>query len=197
MAVKRLKTTATILIYPKEEKPNANVEDLLKKELQQSETTVKIKSDRRFQKGRLAITCKWEEDLQKLTETLKEAISENITTKRPGIRHPSIIIYNVPNNIPMEYVQRAIRAHTENPDDLKLHFKMRGRTEDISHLILEDLSEWKPVFCPGLMSEKYSSAYLPECKPMFRPGIDVPNTRTFLKNAVQLTRVQTHVPTWD
>ncbi|KAF8788501.1 hypothetical protein HNY73_006534 [Argiope bruennichi] len=40
----------------------------------------------------------------------------------------------------MEDVQRAIRAHTENPD-LKLRFKMRGRTEDISHLILEAPSQ--------------------------------------------------------
>ncbi|KAF8795453.1 hypothetical protein HNY73_003298 [Argiope bruennichi] len=89
---KRPKSKATILIYPKEEKPNTNVEDLLKKELQQSETTVKIKSVRRIQKGGLAITCKREENLQKLTETLKEkeTITENITTKRFGMRHPSI-----------------------------------------------------------------------------------------------------------
>ncbi|KAF8782108.1 hypothetical protein HNY73_012436 [Argiope bruennichi] len=118
--------------YPKEEKPNSNVEDLLKKELQQSETTVKIKSVRRIQKGGLAITCKREEDLQKFTETLKqkEAITENITTKRPGMRHPSIIIYNVPNNIPMEDVQRAISAHTENPDHLNFALN-RGRTETL------------------------------------------------------------------
>ncbi|KAF8786940.1 hypothetical protein HNY73_008586 [Argiope bruennichi] len=134
---------STVLIYPKEEKPNTNVQDLLKKELQQSETTVKIKSVRRIQKGGLAITCKREEGLQKFTETLKEkeAITENTTTKRPGMRHPSIIIYNVPNNIQMEDVQKAIRAHTENPEHLKLRFKMRGRTKDTSHLILEAPSE--------------------------------------------------------
>ncbi|KAF8764790.1 hypothetical protein HNY73_022836 [Argiope bruennichi] len=135
------KSTATILIYPKEKKPNTNVEDLLKKELQQSETTVKIKSVRRIQKGGLAITCKREEDLQKLTETLKEAFTENITTKRPRMRYPRIIIYNVSKNVPMEDVQRAIRAHTKNPEDLKRRFKMRGRTEDTSHLILEAPSE--------------------------------------------------------
>ncbi|KAF8784353.1 hypothetical protein HNY73_010041 [Argiope bruennichi] len=124
-------------------KPNTNVEDLLKKELQQTETTVKVKSVRRIQKGGLAITCQREEDLQKLTETLKEkeTITENITTKRPGMRHPSIIIYNIPNNVPMEDIQKAIRAQTENPEDLKLRFKMRGRTEDTSHLILEAPSE--------------------------------------------------------
>ncbi|KAF8765175.1 hypothetical protein HNY73_023163 [Argiope bruennichi] len=143
IAKKRPKSKATILLYPKEGKPNTNVEDLLKKELQQSETTVKVKSVRRIQKGGLAITCQREEDLQKLTETLKkkETITENITTKRPGMRHPSIIIYNIPNNVPMEDIQKAILAQTENPEDLKLRFKMRGRTEDTSHLILEAPSE--------------------------------------------------------
>ncbi|KAF8778951.1 hypothetical protein HNY73_015625 [Argiope bruennichi] len=143
IARKRPKRKATILIYPKEEKPNTNAEDRLKKELQQSETAVKIKSVWRIQKGGLAITCKREEDLQKLTETLKEkeTITENITAKRTGMRHPSIIIYNVPDNVPMEDVQKAIRAHTKYSEDLKLRFKMRGRTEDTSHLILEAPSE--------------------------------------------------------
>ncbi|KAF8793420.1 hypothetical protein HNY73_004902 [Argiope bruennichi] len=129
--------------YLQNKKPNTNVEGFLKKELQQSETTVKIKSVRRIQKGGLAITCKREEDLQKLTETLieKEAITENITTKRSGMRHPSIIIYNVPNNVPMKDVQRTIRPHTKNLDDLKLRFKMRRRIENTSYVILEAPSE--------------------------------------------------------
>ncbi|KAF8784070.1 hypothetical protein HNY73_011700 [Argiope bruennichi] len=143
IAKKRPKSKATILLYPKEGKPNTNVEDLLKKELQQTETTVKVKSVRRIQKGGLAITCQREEDLQKLTETLKEkeTITENITTKRPGMRHPSIIIYNIPNNVPMEDIQKAIRAQTENPEDLKLRFKMRGQKRRHSPLILEAPSE--------------------------------------------------------
>ncbi|GBL81047.1 hypothetical protein AVEN_83124-1 [Araneus ventricosus] len=55
----------------------------------------------------------------------------------PGMRHPSIIIYDVPISTEFEDAQRAIQIHPESKQDLKIRFRLKGRKENTNHLNLE------------------------------------------------------------
>ncbi|GBO12448.1 hypothetical protein AVEN_160632-1 [Araneus ventricosus] len=55
----------------------------------------------------------------------------------PGKRHPSIIIYDLPNTITDQEVQEALRTYTEDAENIRTRFKLKGRKPDTSHWVME------------------------------------------------------------
>ncbi|GBN98258.1 hypothetical protein AVEN_43837-1 [Araneus ventricosus] len=55
----------------------------------------------------------------------------------PGKRHPSIILYDLPNTITDQEVQEALRTYTEDGENLRTRFKLKGRKPDTSHWVME------------------------------------------------------------
>ncbi|GBL75331.1 hypothetical protein AVEN_194542-2-1, partial [Araneus ventricosus] len=57
--------------------------------------------------------------------------------RMPGKRHPSIILYDLPNTITDQKVQEALRTYTEDGENLRIRFKLKGRKPDTSHWVME------------------------------------------------------------
>ncbi|GBM25447.1 hypothetical protein AVEN_235847-1, partial [Araneus ventricosus] len=91
----------------------------------------------------IAITCRKEEDVQALLDKIEnsESLNNVITARKPVKRHPSIIIYGIPDQTTNEEVQDSLRHHTGIDKDLKIRFKLRRRTQGTSHWVIETPSE--------------------------------------------------------
>ncbi|CAL1264681.1 unnamed protein product [Larinioides sclopetarius] len=57
--------------------------------------------------------------------------------RNPQKRHPSIIIYNIPNSIEESEIHKSIKTFTKMDVNLNLRFKLKGRRENTSHWIFE------------------------------------------------------------
>ncbi|GBN96433.1 hypothetical protein AVEN_63122-1 [Araneus ventricosus] len=70
-----------------------------------------------------------------------DTLKDKITSRLPAKRHPSIIIYDIPNDTTDEEIQASLKANTGIEKDLKLRFKLRGRKQETSHWIMEAPAE--------------------------------------------------------
>ncbi|GBO16703.1 hypothetical protein AVEN_209461-1 [Araneus ventricosus] len=113
------------------------VEEILKKEL--SKLDFNIKNIKKVQNAGLVVVCDKEEDISKLVSSItdKEDLAAKIETKGPGKRHPSLIVYDIPNSILEEELHQAIVNRLALPNPLKLRFKLRRKEQDTSHWVLE------------------------------------------------------------
>ncbi|GBN61260.1 hypothetical protein AVEN_94210-1 [Araneus ventricosus] len=62
---------------------------------------------------------------------------EKVSHRMPGKRHPSIILYDLPNTITDQEVQETLRTYTEDGENLRTPFKLKGRKPDASHWVME------------------------------------------------------------
>ncbi|GBM22503.1 Putative protein in type-1 retrotransposable element R1DM [Araneus ventricosus] len=138
----------TILLYQKELYDDGNqkmekkgLEHLLREELSCNE--VNLSNIKPVRNNGIAITCKKEGDAQAILDKIAntESLNKLITARKPKKRHPSIIIYGISNQTTNEEIQDALRHRTGIENDVKLRFKLRGRTEGTSHWVFETPSD--------------------------------------------------------
>ncbi|GBO01274.1 hypothetical protein AVEN_22290-1 [Araneus ventricosus] len=128
------KRSPAILLNPKGTAENKTpVEEILKKEL--SKPGSNIQNIKKVQNKGLVVFCDKEEDIFNLVTSItdKEALAAKIETKAPSKRHPSLIVYDIPNSTTEEELQQAIVDRLALPNSLKL----RGKEKDTSHWVLE------------------------------------------------------------
>ncbi|GBN02572.1 hypothetical protein AVEN_89534-1 [Araneus ventricosus] len=149
---KQQKKTPTILIYHKEQDQDqeategtthskTNLETLLRKELSCQE--VRLHNIKPLRNEGIAISCKDENDIKTLMDRIQKSdtLKDKIASRLPAKRHPSIIIYDIPNDTTDEEIQASLKANTGIEKDLKLRFKLRGRKQETSHWIMEAPAE--------------------------------------------------------
>ncbi|GBM23154.1 hypothetical protein AVEN_147072-1 [Araneus ventricosus] len=112
-ALRGMRKPHTILVYPAKDSSEAtSVEEILKNTIR-PEANVKIRLDG------------------------DNSAKEKVSYRMPGKRHPSIIIYDLPNTITDQEVQEALRTYTEDGENLRTRFKLKGRKPDTSHWVME------------------------------------------------------------
>ncbi|GBM92131.1 Putative protein in type-1 retrotransposable element R1DM [Araneus ventricosus] len=138
----------TILLYHKELYDDGNqkmekkgLEHLIREELSCNE--VNLSNIKPVRNNGIAITCTKEGDAQAIMDKIAntESLNKLITARKPKKRHPSIIIYDISDQTTNEEIQDALRHHTGIENDIKLRFKLRGRTEGTSHWVIETPSD--------------------------------------------------------
>ncbi|GBM42511.1 hypothetical protein AVEN_80023-1 [Araneus ventricosus] len=121
--------------------PKKGIEHLLRENLSCNE--ISFSNIKTVRNNGIAITCRKEEDVQALLDKIEnsESLNNVITARKPVKRHPSIIIYGIPDQTTNEEVQDSLRHHTGIDKDLKIRFKLRRRTQGTSHWVIETPSE--------------------------------------------------------
>ncbi|GBN41359.1 hypothetical protein AVEN_53973-1 [Araneus ventricosus] len=125
-----------LIVVPNDgaEGSNKDVEPILRKELPQ-ETANKIKLVRETHKSEMAVECHKEEDVGTIKESI-ESINNNVSTRHPGKRHQSLVIYDFPEATTIKEIQKVTGGYSENCMSQRLRFKMRGREEGKNHIML-------------------------------------------------------------
>ncbi|GBN47362.1 hypothetical protein AVEN_201076-1 [Araneus ventricosus] len=74
----------------------------------------KIKNVRTIRNNRFAITCNREEDLEQIINKINgtESLSNSIAYKKPKRKHPSIILYNIPNWEDEVSIQNVLKVYS-------------------------------------------------------------------------------------
>ncbi|KAF8784234.1 putative 50 kDa protein in type I like protein [Argiope bruennichi] len=135
------KKPQALLIYPSESSRGpGEIKELLRKEV--AHPGIKIKDVRNIKNG-VAIVCENSEDVTRLESTIKNSASlkDTIQSKQPAKRHPSIILYNLPEEISIDEINEALRSRAGISDDLKLRFKLTGRQPGTAHWVMEAPSD--------------------------------------------------------
>ncbi|GBM65538.1 hypothetical protein AVEN_83387-1 [Araneus ventricosus] len=139
MARKDNKKPSTLFLFPTGNLDDlTNIKDLLQKEANNSE--IHIRNLISIQNKGLAVTCREDLDVQTLLDTInnKESLKATIIA---GKRHPSIIIYNMPEPITQEEVNETFRAHAGTTEKLKLRFRLTDRQPGTVHWVMKASSK--------------------------------------------------------
>ncbi|GBM87242.1 Dynein heavy chain 12, axonemal [Araneus ventricosus] len=126
----------TLLLYPAIE-TSQDLPTLLNETLPASE--FKIKGLHSISKNGIAVSFNSEEDKSSFNNIIQhnERIASKILTKQPGVRHPSIIIKNVPTSIQLEEIQSTIQSYTKDSGLLRARFQFPGSKLDTNNWVLE------------------------------------------------------------
>ncbi|GBN99318.1 hypothetical protein AVEN_184966-1 [Araneus ventricosus] len=138
-ALRGMRKPHTILVYPaKDSSEAASVEEILKNTIR-PEANVKIREFRKVKNQGVAVSCDSVKDIQSIISRLDgdNSAKEKVSHRMPGKRHPSIIIYDLPNTITDQEVQEALRTYTEDGENLRTRLKLKGRKPDTSHWVME------------------------------------------------------------
>ncbi|GBN51090.1 hypothetical protein AVEN_85973-1 [Araneus ventricosus] len=116
---------------------NKDIEAIIRKELPQ-EMANKIKGN--IQKRDSSRMSK-RGGCRAIKESI-ESHNNNVSTRPPGKRHPSLVIYAVPEATTIEEIQKTAETYSEEGMSLLLQVKMKGRKEEKSHIVLEAPSKF-------------------------------------------------------
>ncbi|KAF8786052.1 PiggyBac transposable element-derived protein like [Argiope bruennichi] len=175
----------------RQQKKPEDIKELLKKEV--AHPGIRIKEVRNIKNG-VAVICDNSEAIAQLETKLKNstALNKNIQIKQPAKRHPSIIIYNLPDEITPEEVNEALKTGAGITEDLKLRFKLSGRLQGTAHWVLEAPSEsFHKIKKLGKIPINWSMHQVKEffhikrcnkCQGFRHLAKDCPNTRPFCGN---------------
>lgn len=125
------KSNQTILIYPNNKE--TKLEKVLEEKLGKKNS--KFKSIKKIRNRGLAITMNSEEDLEEMKIKLEEEETSNICIKVPFKRNPKLIIYNVPEDIVEEDIQKELLTDEEGSTAI-YKFKLRGKNGN-THMVFE------------------------------------------------------------
>ncbi|GBL72985.1 hypothetical protein AVEN_128159-1 [Araneus ventricosus] len=134
-----MRKSHTILVYPAKDSSEAtSVEEILKNTIW-PEASVKIREFRKVKNQGVAVSCDSVKDIQSIISGLDgdNSAKAKVSHRMPGKRHPSIILYDLPNTITDQEVQQALRTYTEDGENLRIRFKLKGRKPDTSHWVME------------------------------------------------------------
>ncbi|GBO12314.1 hypothetical protein AVEN_188917-1 [Araneus ventricosus] len=124
-----------LLIYPTEE-DTESVRNLLLKELPNPPS---LTATRSIKNNGLAIVLQNTQQREDLIKSISDnpALNTKVTSKLPGKRHPSLILYNVPRNLPEEDIQKTLQDATSTDKAFKIRFKFKGREDNSDNWIIE------------------------------------------------------------
>ncbi|GBN63007.1 hypothetical protein AVEN_29627-1, partial [Araneus ventricosus] len=98
---------------------------------------LKLKVFIQFPKSSIAVSFNSEEDKSLIQQHYSTLVSTfKILTKQP-VRHPSIIIKNVPTSIQLEEIQSTIQSYTKDSGLLRARFQFPGSKPDTNNWVLE------------------------------------------------------------
>ncbi|GBL73599.1 Tyrosine-protein phosphatase 69D [Araneus ventricosus] len=138
-ALRGMRKPHTILVYPAKDSSEAtSIEEILKNSIR-PKANVKIREFRKVKNQGVAVSCDSVTDIQSIISRLDgdNSAKEKVSHRMPGKRHPSIILYDLPNSITDQEVQEALRTYTEDAENLRTRFKLKGRKPDTSHWVME------------------------------------------------------------
>ncbi|GBM43290.1 hypothetical protein AVEN_220821-1 [Araneus ventricosus] len=135
------KKTPTLLLYPMKSAEKEEVLEIPEREIARPST--KIKDVQKIKNKGVAVQLERDQDVEELVQTInsKETLKSTMETKKPVKRHPSIIIYNLPDETTEGEVQEALAINADIKERLNIRFKLSGRQPGTAHWILETPSE--------------------------------------------------------
>ncbi|GBO32463.1 hypothetical protein AVEN_57582-1 [Araneus ventricosus] len=135
------KTPTTLLLYPMKSVEKEEVLEIRKREIARPST--KIKYVQKIKNKGVAVQLERDQDVEELIQTInsKETLKSTIETKKPGKRHPSIIIYNLPDETIEDEVQETLAINADIKERLNIRFELSGRQPGTAHWILETPNE--------------------------------------------------------
>ncbi|GBM28836.1 hypothetical protein AVEN_43560-1 [Araneus ventricosus] len=100
---------------------------------------VQIQNIKQVRSNVLAVSMATSNDSEKLIAeiTSNEILNSSMTIKIPKKRHPSVIVYNVQNDVEESEIQQAFRKCTFNETDLKFRFKFKGSSPNHQNWVFE------------------------------------------------------------
>ncbi|GBN82536.1 hypothetical protein AVEN_248605-1 [Araneus ventricosus] len=126
----------TLLLYPALE-TSQDLPTLLNETLPASK--FKIKGLHSISKNGIAVSFNSEEEKSSFNNIIQhsESFASKILTKQPGVRHPSIIIKNVPTSIQLEEIQSTIQSYSKDSGLLRARFQFPGSKPETTNWVLE------------------------------------------------------------
>ncbi|GBM26036.1 hypothetical protein AVEN_62003-1 [Araneus ventricosus] len=130
----------TLLLYPMKS-TEKEVLEILKREIARSST--KIKDVQKIKSKGVGVHLERDQDVEELIQTInnKETLKSTIETKKPGKRHPGIIIYNLPDETTEDEVQEALAVNADIKERLNIRFKLSCWQPGTAHWVLETPSK--------------------------------------------------------
>ncbi|GBN91926.1 hypothetical protein AVEN_235976-1 [Araneus ventricosus] len=138
---KKQKPKFVSLIYPKDgETSSEEVKSQLYSSIAPSKFNVNVKNVKKLQNGGVAVECSTEDQLQKIMTEINsnKELQEKLEAKRPALKLPKVIIYDVEANFPKENLLQTISQQNEvDIKQMKLLFQIKSKTKDKCHWVLE------------------------------------------------------------
>ncbi|GBM79261.1 hypothetical protein AVEN_251764-1, partial [Araneus ventricosus] len=133
--------TPNLASLPNEISGKEEVLEILKREMARPST--KIKDVQKIKNKGVAVQLERDQDVEELIQTInsKETLKSTIETKKPGKRHPRVIIYNLPDETTEDEVQEALAINADIKERVNIRFKLSGQQPGTAHWILETPSE--------------------------------------------------------
>ncbi|GBM43830.1 hypothetical protein AVEN_166227-1 [Araneus ventricosus] len=125
-------STTSLLLYPAEQASDKESDfyNILFTELPAPKA--KIDNIKKIKSKGLAIILATSEESKKLIEEISNnaSLKTKVSIKFPKKRHPSVIVYNVNNQIEESEIHEALRKCIQLEEDLTLRFKFKGTSPD-------------------------------------------------------------------
>ncbi|GBN18439.1 hypothetical protein AVEN_236860-1 [Araneus ventricosus] len=134
-----------ILLYPKEKDSlEGSMRDFLSDEVPPNHSIFKnVRKIKNIKNNGLAVIVNNKSQQQEFLEEIQNfpLIKTKISPSLPSIKHPSAILYGVPNSIIEEEIQRELKAATSQDSNLRVRFKFKGKEEDTTNWVFETPGE--------------------------------------------------------
>ena len=116
----------------------------IKENINPTEMKVGICSVKELRDGRLIIESESREEINKIHDKINEKCGQHMELTIPKLRNPTMIIYNFPEDIPMNEAVAAIRSQNEElnlkQEEIKPKFLFRNKRKN-TNLVVEVSSE--------------------------------------------------------
>ncbi|GBN51183.1 hypothetical protein AVEN_103378-1 [Araneus ventricosus] len=98
----------------------------------------KVSKLKKYKNNGIAVITKDQTERKAFLDELSSPpkVQEKITPVLPAMRHPSLILYNVPNEI-KEEIHQELSSTVNLENNLKVRFKFRGREESTTNWVPE------------------------------------------------------------
>jgi len=104
----------TFTVTPKESQPPDTIKGLLKSKINPTDINVGINSLKILTDGRVRIETGSSEEIETLTKDIDDKCPDKLEVSLPKLRNPSLVIYNIPEDISIRNIDDALLA--QNPE---------------------------------------------------------------------------------
>lgn len=136
---------SAILLYPKEKDSfEGPLREFLSEEVPSSHSIFKnVRKLKKIKNNGIAVIVNNKLQQQEFLEELQNipSIQTKVSSILPAVKHPSAILYNIPNNVKEEEIQKELKTVTHQESNLKVRFKFKGRDENSTNWVFETPGE--------------------------------------------------------
>ncbi|GBM80367.1 hypothetical protein AVEN_3889-1, partial [Araneus ventricosus] len=168
---------SAILLYPKEKDSfEGPLREFLSEEVPSTHSIFKnVRKLKNIKNNGIAVIVNNKLQQQEFLEELQNihSIKTKVSPILPAVKHPSAILYNIPNNVNEEEIQKELKTVTHQESNLKVRFKFKGRDENSTNWVFEtpeNKIEGLPSYWRSWLSKnnKAGTIALPTCNsPIF------------------------------